>query len=210
MMVCRKALGFVARASWRPPASMMKSPLIACSRYTRWVTSPITISARSRHDERSSTATVRSPCMTAKSHEYHRFGTMVIAMAPIIDGPAPVSGLRARGVAVPERRGPEAPFELPIKVLLAPIADEQRHRLDFHALADQGRGAVETHGRQPLVHRHPDHSPEHAPEVRALTMKLGRERPQGDWLGVRLLDAIQHSSHVFLRRRHVRAPGRLR
>src|SRR5678815_2612791 len=97
-------------------------------------------------------------------------------------------------------RRAESPLELSIEILLAAIADEQRYRLDLHAVANQRGGAVESHRRQPLMHRHADHAPEHAAQIRALAMQLRGQRMQCDRLGIRLLDAIQYPAHVFLRR----------
>src|SRR6185503_10245623 len=99
----------------------------------------------------------------------------------------------ARELSMLNWRRAESPLELSIEILFAAIADEQRHRLDLHAVANQRGGTVETHRRQPLMHRHADHAPEHAAQIRALAMQRRRMHAPHGFDEMQIVDKLRQS-----------------
>ncbi|HEY0874922.1 MAG TPA: hypothetical protein VGD94_15725 [Vicinamibacterales bacterium] len=98
-----------------------------------------------------------------------------------------------------ERRRPEAALELPVKIFLASISHEHRHRFDLDPLTNERSCMVEANPGQPLAHWYADLAPEYGAQVSALPVELGGERLQRDRFRVRLFDAIHHVANVQLR-----------
>lgn len=95
---------------------------------------------------------------------------------------------------------PETPLELTIEVLLAPVAQIQRHRFHLHSGANFHRPVHHARTRDIFVNRHTDFLVKQPAEVPRLSSECLCECPESESLSVVPLNLIEHSLDVLMSR----------